>query len=66
MCIDRVKLITEMARKRMTVKKMSEITGLSLSTMANVRAGKPCTKSVIFSIARALGIDPADLIAEEV
>ena len=65
MRIDRVKLITEMARKRMTVKKLSEITGLSPATIASIRGGKSCTKAVLVVIANALGVAPADLITEE-
>lgn len=41
MKLDRIKLITEMARKRMTVVEMAKITGISRVTITNVRSGSP-------------------------
>ena len=65
MQIDRVKLITEMARQRMTVKRLAELSGASRPTITNVRSGNFCSDLVGKAIARALGVDVADIIETE-
>lgn len=65
MQIDRVKLIAEMARQRITVKRLAELSGASCPTITNVRAGKFCSDLVGKSIARALGVDVAEIIETE-
>ena len=62
MKLDRIKLITEMARKRMTVVEMAKITGISRVTITNVRSGKSCSAGVGYAIAKDLNKAPADLI----
>ena len=62
MKLDRIKLITEMARKRMTVVEMAKITGISRVTITNVRSGKSCSAAEGNAIAKAKNKDPADLI----
>ena len=66
MCINRVKLIALMAEQRMTVKFLSEKSGVSRVTITAVRSGKSCSRLVGMAIARALGVDPAELIDEGV
>lgn len=65
MQIDRVKLIAEMARQRMTVKRLSELSGASCVTITSVRAGKYCSDLTGKAIARALGVDVAEIIEAE-
>lgn len=65
MQIDRVKLIAEMARQRMTVKRLSELSGASRVTITSVRSGKYCTDLTGKAIARALGVDVAEIIETE-
>lgn len=65
MQIDRVKLIAEMARQRMTVKRLSELSGASRVTITSVRAGKYCSDLTGKAIARALGVDVAEIIETE-
>ena len=62
MKIDRVKLIAEMARKRMTVKRLAELSGASRVTITSIRSGKSCSDLVGKAIARALGVDVAEII----
>ena len=62
MKIDRVKLIAEMARQRMTVKRLAELSGASRVTITSIRSGKSCSDLVGKAIARALGVDVADII----
>ena len=65
MKIDRVKLIAEMARQRMTVKQLAEMSGVSCLTVTNIRSGKSCSDLVGKSLARALNVDVAEIIETE-
>ena len=64
MRIDRVKLISEMARQDLKVKELAELAGLSRLTVTAVRGGKSCSQNTALSIARALGIDVTEIIEE--
>ena len=61
MKLDRVKVISEMARKHITVKELSKVSGLSRVTITNVRAGKDCSTATAYSISRALEVDVSEL-----
>lgn len=65
MKINRVKLIAEMARQRMTVKQLAEMSGVSCPTVTNIRSGKSCSDLVGKSLARALNVDVAEIIETE-
>lgn len=65
MQIDRVKLIAEMARQRMSVKRLSELSGASRVTITSIRSGKHCSDLTGKAIARALGVDVAEIIETE-
>lgn len=65
MQIDRVKLISEMARHRITAKRLAEISGVSRPTITNIRSGKSCSELVGKALARALGVDIAEIIETE-
>ena len=56
MRIDRIKLITELAKRDMTQKRLAELSGVSRATINYVRAGKSCTDEVGQKIAQALGV----------
>lgn len=62
MRIDRVKLISEMARRDMTVVKLSQLAGISRLTASSVKRGASCSAETVFKIAKALSMDPADLL----
>lgn len=61
MRIDRVKLITEMARKNIKAKELSDLSGISPATITAVRGGKACSQNTAVQIARVLGVDVHDL-----
>jgi len=62
--IDRVRLITEMARQEISVSQLAEQAGISMATISGVRSGKTCTERVGDAIAEALGIPIDDLLKE--
>nr|WP_321153050.1 helix-turn-helix transcriptional regulator [uncultured Acetatifactor sp.] len=62
MRIDRIKLVTELAKRDLTAKRLAELSGLSRSTVSNVKAGKSCTDDVGLKIAGALGVDVAEIL----
>lgn len=64
MRIDRVKLIAEMARQNIRVNDLAEKAGISRVTITAMRGGKSCNKNSVLHIARALGIEVADIIEE--
>lgn len=64
MRIDRVKIITELAKREMTQKRLAELSGVSRATINYVRAGKSCTDEVGQKIAKALGVDVTEIIED--
>ena len=62
MRIDRIKLITGLAKRDMTQKRLAELSGVSRATINYVRAGKSCTDEVGQKIAQALGVTTKELI----
>ena len=56
MRIDRLKLVTELARRDMTQKMLAEKSGVSRATINYIKCGKSCTDEVGRKIARALNI----------
>lgn len=64
MRIDRVKLISEMARQRIGTKDLADKSGVSRATISSIRNGKSCLDVVGKAIANALGVDVKDLIEE--
>ena len=61
MKLDRIKVISEMARQHKTVLELAKISGLSRVTITNIRAGKECNTATAYSLARALNVDVSDL-----
>lgn len=62
MRIDRVRFCTELARKDMTLKKLSDITGVSRQTLSYIKQGKSCTDEIGNKIAGAFKINLSELI----
>lgn len=62
MRIDRVKLVCEMMRQDMTQKRLAELSGVSRSTIGYIKAGKTCSDEVGNKIAKALGVNLAEII----
>lgn len=62
MRIDRIKLVSELKRRDMTQKRISELSGVSKATINYICAGKSCTDEVGQKIAEALGVDVTKII----
>mgnify|MGYP002513009422 CR=1 FL=1 len=56
MRIDRIKLVTELAKRDMTQKRLAELSGVSRQTITYIRGGKSCSDEVGQKIADALEI----------
>lgn len=57
MRIDRVKFITELAKKDYTIRKLSEVSGVSAQTLSYIKNGKGCSEKTALAIASALNVD---------
>lgn len=57
MRIDRVKFITELAKKDYTIRKLSEVSGVSAQTLSCIKNGKGCSEKTALAIASALNVD---------
>lgn len=66
MTIDRVCLIAEMAKRRMTVRELAEKASISRVTITAIRGGKACAENTAQQIAEALGVAIDDLVTKEV
>lgn len=64
MRINRVKLITEMAKQEISVVQLNEITGVSKTTICAVRKGKTCNQRTAEKIASALNVDVETLVEQ--
>lgn len=61
--LDRVKLITEMARQDMRVIELAEKSGVSRCTITAIRGGKPCAEYVAVALCNALGVSVEEMKA---
>ena len=62
MHISSEQLFLSMARTCCTMKKLSALSGVSVQTLRNIKAGKAIFPETAGKIARALGVDVADLL----
>lgn len=62
MRIDRIKLVSELAKRDMTQSKLAELAGISRATVNYIKAGKSCTDEVGKKIADALQIPVSELL----
>lgn len=60
--IDRKKLVCTMLDKDLNVKELAELSGISRSTITSIRNGKSCAKGTVYILAKALGMEPEELI----
>lgn len=66
MRIDRVKLITEMARANVGVNALAASTGMSRATITAIRTGKSCQEETAVKLAAALCVPLEDLLEKRV
>lgn len=64
MRIDRIKLISEMARRDMTATRLAQETSLSRVSIGNIRRGASCRYETAEINARALGVPVEDLLED--
>ena len=64
MRIDRVKLITEMARQDITQLKLVELSGVSRSTISGIQNGRSCSSRSAVKIAEALQVPLETLLKD--
>lgn len=64
MRINRVKLITEMARQDMTQLRLVELSGVSRSTISGIQSGRSCSIRTAVKIADALKV-PLETLLED-
>lgn len=62
MRIDRFKMTVELMKKDFTLKKLSELSGVSRQTVIAVKNGKSCSEETAVKIAKALGVAVQDII----
>lgn len=65
MKFDRIEMISEMARRDITVTRLAEISGVSKATISAVRCGKSCSFETAVKLAKALNLDVMELIESE-
>lgn len=66
MRIDRVKFISEMARRDMSVLELAKSCCLSRATITGVRSGKSCTQETAAKLAKGLGVPLETILEKEV
>lgn len=62
MRIDRIKLITEMARADLGVHELADRAGLSRGTVTAIKTGKGCREETAAKLAAGLGVPLDDLL----
>ena len=63
MRIDRVKLISEMARQDIRAQELADKASLSRATIVALRCGKSCTENSVRRVAQALGVPIENLLS---
>lgn len=64
MRIDRIKLVTELAKRDWTITKLAELSGVSRVTISYIKQGKSCTDEIGHKIAKAFEI-PLEKLEEK-
>lgn len=62
MRIDRVKFVTELAKKDYSIKKLAELSRVSAQTLSSIKNGKGCSAETGRAIAEALDMEIEDLL----
>ena len=60
--VDRVKVITEMARQNLTGEELAQKAGVGRSAVIKMRKGQAVRRTTAQHVARALGVDVAELL----
>lgn len=63
MRVDRIKLVTEMARQDITQLRLAELSGISRATISGIQNGRSCSSSTAVKIADALKV-PLETLLE--
>lgn len=64
MRIDRIKLITEMARSEIKLYELAEKTGITRATITAIKSGKSCREETAVKLAAGLGVPLSNLLPE--
>lgn len=64
MRIDRIKLVTELARRDLTQCELAKMASVSRATIGYIKAGKSCSDDVGNKIAQALGVDVSEILED--
>lgn len=62
MRINRVKFITEMAKRDITDQELSMCSGIARTTISSIKRGKSCRKETAIALATALNIKLEDIV----
>lgn len=63
--LDRIKLISEMARQNIGTAELAVKSGVSRSSITALRSGKSCNESTARNVANALGVSMSELSQKE-
>lgn len=63
--IDRIKLISEMARQDLTGEELAQKAGVGRSAVLKMRKGQAVWRTTAQHVARALGVDVTELLQED-
>jgi len=64
MRLDRIKLLTEAARRNLDQKTIAERCGVSRTTISSIYRGASCSAKTATAIAKALGLSVEELIED--
>lgn len=64
MRIDRIKLVTEMARRNITQLKLVELSGVSRATISGIQNGRSCSSRTAVKIADTLKVPLENLLED--
>ena len=64
MRIDRVKFVTQITRKNLTLNALAEKANVNRVTLSNIKCGKSCSEDVANKIANTLGVKVQDLLED--
>lgn len=62
--IDRIKFVTELEKRDMTQKRLSELSGVSKATISYIKCGKSCSNEIGQKIAEALGVAVEEILED--
>ena len=63
--VNRIKVITEMARQDLTGEELAHKAGVGRSAIIKMRQGKPVWRTTATHVARALGVPVEAIVAKE-